>query len=116
MEQTVEAVKNNLPGKPALKLNFGAKFYKPFWFKASACRHGEFIERTGAKTIANVRTIGFSDRKIPKVSTYKALFASRACTKLKLSSKFGKVRRGTPALCMPQVFPSYDLPIPRQAS
>ena len=29
MEQTVEAIKNNLPGKPALKLNFGAKFYKP---------------------------------------------------------------------------------------
>ena len=31
----MEAVKNNLPGKPALKLNFGAKFYKPFWFKIS---------------------------------------------------------------------------------
>ena len=46
MEQTVEAVKNNLPGKPALKLNFGAKFYKPFWFKASACRHGEYVKRT----------------------------------------------------------------------
>ena len=29
MEQTVEAVKNNLPGTPALKLNFGSKFYKP---------------------------------------------------------------------------------------
>ena len=42
----MEAVKNNLPGKPALKLNFGAKFYKPFWFKASACRHGEYVKRT----------------------------------------------------------------------
>ena len=30
----------------------------PFLGKlASACRHGEFIERTGSKTIANVRTV-----------------------------------------------------------
>ena len=83
--------KNNLPDKSALKLNFGSKFYKPFWFKASACRHGEFIERTGAKTIANVRTVDECVKRMNGVfslenteSEYKVLFASKACIKTKL--------------------------------
>ena len=37
---------------------FSPPITTPFLGKlASACRHGEFIERTGTKTIANVRTI-----------------------------------------------------------
>ena len=37
---------------------FSPPMTSPFLDKlTSACRHGEFIERTGTKTIANVRTI-----------------------------------------------------------
>ena len=56
-----------------------------------ACRHGEFIERTWAKTIANVRTIDECVKRMNGVfslenteSEYKVLFASKACIKTKL--------------------------------
>ena len=46
---------------------------------------------------------------------FKALFADKSAQKCNFASKLVKVRRGTPALCRPQVFPSYDHPILWQA-
>ena len=43
------------------------------------------------------------------------LLQAEPALKCNFGSKLVEVRRGTPALCRPQVFPSYDLPIPWQA-
>ena len=44
----------------------------------------------------------------------KFLLPAKPALGLNFGSKLVEVRRGTPALYRPQVFPSYDLPIPRQ--
>ena len=62
---------------------FSPPMTSPFLDKlTSACRHGEFIERTGTKTIANVRTIDECVKRMNGVfslenteSEYKVLFA-----------------------------------------
>ena len=45
---------------------------------------------------------------------FKVPFADKSALKCNFGSKLVKVRRGTPALYRPQVFPSYNLPIPWQ--
>ena len=50
-------------------------------------------ENIESKTIANVRTIGFSDRKIPKVST-KFFSQAKLALKQNFGSKFYKIFPG----------------------
>ena len=89
--KTIPGFKFYSPTSRHFKFVLGSKLNKPFGFRASACRHGEFIERTGSKTIANVRTIDECVKRMNGVfslenteSEYKVLFASNACIKMQL--------------------------------
>ena len=86
---------------PTLVLNFGSKLYKPLQVWGSFCRHSR-----------RVMVVLGSKLYKPLQGSKRHLRPSRP--KMQLWFKVDKIRRGTPALYRPQVFPSYDHPIPGQ--